>query len=171
MKRTSGNVHCCEKQIARLQGTRFFGTLTDVSINELQNALMQAAKSPIEAEAIITMWLTDHTDYPTVADIHRMGREMSGAAENVLPPPCEACGQFEGRIMVSYILQRGIFAGETRTKLIPCPDCKRGRAIAAAEAKFKAEHEPEPVSDLRPIEEEAQALMDRIDAKLKGRVQ
>jgi len=137
---TEQNRAFCARQIGRLQGTRFFDNLATEALCELRTALLTAAVSQAQAEAIVTVWLSEHPEYPTPADIYAIGRTMNASAvasSTTLPAPCERCAEIPGYIHEDRTKTTGTHAGETYSCLMLC-NCARGKAMGEAALRFKA---------------------------------
>jgi hypothetical protein len=170
MKASKENEYFCSKQIERLQGLEFWATLSDTAIKELVTALMNNAISQAQAEMMVSTWLAENLERPRPAHFHRMGKQMNHQPppETTLPPPCDACRQFDGRIMISFTIATGsIRDGETATALAPCC-CPRGRALAAGEARYKAEQEKQAEPAPKPLSDEEREKTITSIAKKKG---
>jgi len=168
MKSTDENVSFCGKQVSRLQGTRFFDNLSTAALSELRSAIVGASVNQAQAEAIVTVWLSEHSEYPTPADIYAIGRTMNApavASATMLPGPCERCAEIPGYIRVTYTVNRGVFAGETRDGLVLC-GCARGKAMGEAALRVKAS---DP-SNRPEVREGFTALANLITADPEGRV-
>jgi hypothetical protein len=124
MQREPENIRFCERQIQRLQGTLFFGTLEDAFLKELRDTLIDVAADHDQAAAIVAFWLRGNAGYPTPADFCEIARAMDASV--AAPPGCERCAIYGGFLPRESIRTKGVFAGQTYTGMVPC-DCTLGQ--------------------------------------------
>jgi hypothetical protein len=155
LKNTKFNLKFCEEQVRYLHSTRFFDRLTDMDLMLFRDALMVSFDTQTDAQFFISTWLSDHADYPHISDIHAAGRLAKQAAINAMPPPCDLCREFNGRVLVI-----GTHRGVKVSGLGFC-QCPRGRSLSASFDKFKADGQREERElERAATPEEAAALTD-----------
>lgn len=130
MDSTKDNVKFCNQMIERLQGLRFFNTLTPVAVQILSDTLLSTCKSRAQAELLVNGWIAEHSEFPTPADINTAARSMNRIVNEYksFPPPCELCQEVPGYVRVDCTVQSGVFAGEKRSAMALC-SCERGQAL------------------------------------------
>ncbi len=69
-----------QREIGRLAGTEYFGTLNEAAIRELHRALA-SAPSEVIAVAVINEWLQGRSMRPTPSDLYQAIREHARRAQ------------------------------------------------------------------------------------------
>lgn len=151
MERTKENIALCHKLVRDLGNLRFSDTLTPDFIAKLSDTLLRSAINPAQAAKIVDVWIQEHAEYPTPADLNQIARTMNHETVK-LPPPCAHCLATPGYIRIKAIVKDGVFAGESREALALC-SCPRGEMLREGAMKYKREESKfEDDTKLEPIE-------------------